>query len=476
MGLVGSVVKCKGSVADIKWDGCPQPHLRLASAQHRRYRVVEARKSRQRIFVKCQLHSPHAMGEQERPAESLGWIPVASTDAKVQSEADCLAVWRSMQRRHSGRPYNGTFSAPLGSRAICGQLVRIDPLPKAPAFCSSQSGPDGGRILHDTCAADVLAKDIPSTRHKMRDSILAARADKAVAGSQSSASKTSRRTHKEQKGGAEPRPCMQDLLDTGEPHSQEAAGGPSGALRPQLPATAHLPQGLLMGSNSFACAIKAVCFLPSWAMRALEVGDGDEVVVEALGLPLNRAGRAMVASDKARTWHCGGSKCKTKCEPGRLSCADCRAVDAPDLSGGVAPACRVAWRLQLGDAPVGEVEVMLRDRLGALLKKRLLACIKAGMTIPIEWGAQVVSLAAESVVDEQGSHMPEAALSATTHHTLLPPIKARDRVPVSGGAPQRSSETQQRACRDALLSSEMMSDYLEQAARDGVPPCLGVRQ
>lgn len=180
---------------------------------------------------------------------------------------------------------------------------------------------------------------------------------------------------------------------------------------------------------------------------------------------------AQVASDKAKSWHCG-KKDKVKCEAGRLSCADCRAVEAPDLTGCLPLAAHVEWRLP-SDMLVGEFASLLRDHLGALLRRRSLTCVKAGTSLPIEWGAQVVWLFVARVVGRHQGALVEAALSPQTCHALVPPAmpqldqgKAKAAAASTPRAPPPPPPLHDKA---TLLASEMMSDYLEQAASDGTP-------
>jgi len=74
-----------------------------------------------------------------------------------------------------------------------------------------------------------------------------------------------------------------------------------------------------------------------------------------------------------------------------------------------------------------------------------------------------VWLSAARVVDHQGAAIGEAALSPQTCHILVPP--AQDLQGTSeAAAPPPTLPLHDKA---ALLASEMMSDYLEQAASDG---------
>ena len=63
------------------------------------------------------------------------------------------------------------------------------------------------------------------------------------------------------------------------------------------------PQTLLLCSNVFSCKMQGYAFLPAWAMQALRIKDGEEVSVEALPLPLNKAGRAMQLSSQGSSIH-----------------------------------------------------------------------------------------------------------------------------------------------------------------------------
>jgi hypothetical protein len=255
-GLVGSILKFNAAIAVSGWDGCPLPRLKAAGL-HSKYRVVEVREVRQRLFVKCELlqASSHAAAHGAPPPpqqQSLGWLPVSESDAKLKSAAECRAAWRAMQQLHVGRPFNGTFAAPKGARAICGQPVRVSALTPPPVF---KKGP----YQEATAQPAQPAQPAPGT----------------------------------------PRPRLPaDEPNTRSPKEAAGAGFPSveDACRgyPAAELGTGAPDGLLLGSNPLVCATKGVCFLPSWAMHALQLRDGDEAVVWALPLPLNQAGRAMV--------------------------------------------------------------------------------------------------------------------------------------------------------------------------------------
>ena len=107
-----------------------------------------------------------------------------------------------------------------------------------------------------------------------------------------------------------------------------------------------------------------------------------------------------------------------RCEAHRKSCPDCRAVAAPDLSGGLQAASRVQWRV--AGRLLGEVEVYLGQNIGDLLKKQQLHAIKAGMYLPCLWGADNIEVCAHLVLDAAGQQLEEAVLSDETVHELMP--------------------------------------------------------
>jgi len=131
--------------------------------------------------------------------------------------------------------------------------------------------------------------------------------------------------------------AVEDMLATLEAaKKREQAAATSSQPRPL---GTHSLETLVLGSNlGYECNVTGVCMLPLWAMNALGVNDGEEVVIEPLQLPLNRAGRPMVASPQGHSWHCGAGLKDQKdmtCRPYRPACNDCRAVTSVDLSGGV---------------------------------------------------------------------------------------------------------------------------------------------
>ena len=147
--------------------------------------------------------------------------------------------------------------------------------------------------------------------------------------------------------------AVEDLLATLEAaKKREQAAASSSQPRPL---GSHSLETLVLGSNlGYECSVTGVCMLPLWAMNALGVNDGEEVVIEPLQLPLNKAGRPMVASPQGHSWHCGAGLNDIKglkdikdmtCRPYRPACNDCRAITSVDLSGGVllcvAMCCRV---------------------------------------------------------------------------------------------------------------------------------------
>jgi hypothetical protein len=136
-----------------------------------------------------------------------------------------------------------------------------------------------------------------------------------------------------------------------------------------------------------------------------------------------------------------GPNCR--CEAHRKSCPDCRAVAAPDLSGGLRTASRIEWRL--AGRLLGEVEVYLGQSIGALLQKQQLHAIKAGMSLPILWGADTVELCAHLVLDAAGQQLGEAVLSDETVHELMPlPLHA---APASNEPPPNKPPLSPAACK-----------------------------
>jgi len=105
------------------------------------------------------------------------------------------------------------------------------------------------------------------------------------------------------------------------------------------------------------------------------------------------------------------------------------------------------------------------------------------MSMPIQWGSDVITVCAENIVDADNKAILEAALTAQTAHALLQPLQAQRPLlaetsklePGKGVSKWRlialvikTANLSGAIADDTLLVSDMMSDYLEQAARDDI--------
>jgi hypothetical protein len=388
-------------------------------------------------------------------------MPVSVTDAQVMNNQECEAAWASLRRQHQKLPYQGTFLAPEGYRPISGQPVRVKRLLHPPVFFSSAE--------LEEIAKEEDAKDAKVADRIQRAQDEAFRSAKEAGMSDADAERmasdaveeTCATIRAEKRKKAATTPLTDDPMDTA------------------LLLGSNPGSGNLLGGTR---GLQGLSVLPDWAMHALGLKDGDEVEIEALPPPLNQVGRAMVSCPTERSWHCG---CKhdgsARCAQG-FSCLDCRALSSPDLTGRLAHASGVSWRLSSDN--LGEVEVLLRPYFGALLHKRGLRCIKVGMSMPIQWGSDVITVCAENIVDADNKAILEAALTAQTAHALLQPLQAQQRPllpktiklePGKGVSKWRlialvikTANLSGAIADDTLLVSDMMSDYLEQAARDDI--------
>jgi hypothetical protein len=485
-GLVGSLVRIKASSA-LENEGCPKPLLRPPPGGSYTYEVLEAMSKGGQVFIRCQAHreDPRHAAPGVLGLDVGGWVHVKASDAKLVSREQCDALWGSMQRLHLARPYNGTFVVPKGGRAICGQPVRVRKLLPPPVFFPAKAYEKS--VEAEARGADKKVEQ-PAGHLRQEAAIRAPRTARRSKEAQDEAfAQTLSAGLSEQEAAAATR-------FEGDEKSIDASidASPSKSHVSPLGCSHVMDTPLLLGSNphqyaartNFGGGVRGVCFLPSWAIRALGVKDGEEVEVEALPLPLNRAGHAMGASPKGLSWHCGCKIDKIRCEAHRKSCPDCRAVSRPDLSGGLSPACRIEWRLAQHHL-VGEVEVNLGQSIGALLCQKQLSVIKVGMVLTVPWGFDTVHVCAQVVRDDAGRLLQEAVLSDRTAHLLLPPPLSPEaslspmrgkqssaKENEAGGGVGEEEEAQVKSSShptaEELLNGEMMSDYLEQAARDDV--------
>ena len=533
-GLVGSLVRIKVSSA-LEDEGCPKPLLRPPPGGSYTYEVLDAMSKGGQVFIRCQAHreDPRHAAPGVLGLDVAGWVHVKASDAKLVSREQCDTLWGSMQRLHLTRPYNGTFVVPKGARAICGQPVRVRKLLPPPVFFPAKAHeknveaeargagksveqPAGHLRQEAAIGAPRTARRIKGAQDEALAKALSAGLSEEARGAGKSVEQPAGHLRQEAAIGA-PRisrrgegaqdEALAKALSAGLPEQEAAAAtrlegdeqsidasvdaSPSKSHVSPLGCSHLLDTPLLLGSNphqyaaraNFGGGVRGVCFLPSWAIRALGVSDGEEVEVEALPLPLNRAGRAMRASPKGLSWHCGCKIDKIRCEAHRKSCPDCRAVSRPDLSGGLSPACRIEWRLAQHHL-VGEVEVHLGQSIGTLLCQKHLSVIKVGMVLPVPWGFDTVHVCAQVVRDDAGRLLQEAVLSDRTAHLLLPPPlspeaslspmrgkqpSAKGKEAVGGGEEEEAQvKISSHPTAEELLNGEMMADYLEQAARDDV--------
>jgi len=390
-------------------------------------------------------------------------MPVSVTDAQVTNNQECEAAWASLRRQHQKLPYQGTFMAPEGYRPISGQPVRVKRLLHPPVFFSSAELEEIAKEedAKDANVADRIQRAQDEAFRSAKEAGMSDADAELIASDAVEETCATIRAEKRQKAATTP--LTDDPMDTA------------------LLLGSNPGSGNLLGDTR---GLQGLSVLPDWAMHALGLKDGDEVEIEALTPPLNQVGRAMVSCPTERSWHCGckhdGSARSARCAQG-FSCRDCRAVSSPDLTGRLAHASHVSWRLSSDN--LGEVEVLLRPYFGALLHKRGLRCIKVGMSMPIQWGSDVITVCAENIVDADNKAILEAALTAQTAHALLQPLQAQRPLlaetsklePGKGVSKWRlialvikTANLSGAIADDTLLVSDMMSDYLEQAARDDI--------
>ena len=474
-GLVGSRVKLESGPFDSPH--CPRPVLQTAnshfgfggfgSRQDRwQYLVVEACSKADQVFVKCQLLQDPGSGIQIPATDGRaqpGWVSVLKTDSKFTEEQACKRAWSSMRRLHARFPFNGIFFPGPGAGKVCGQPVRLTRLNPPPVFCSEREEQD--KTLEDV-AKETEARDARNARRilEAQDEALAKALEAGL--SDEDATRTSEA-------------AVDAMVATIEAEKKRAstATAPSSGYVPVLGESTQ--QTIMLGSIiGFPCCMESVCFLPSFAMEALGIQDGSKVSMEALPLPLNAAGCPMYTSDAA-SWHCGRQVKRGKCERGRKSCDDCNAVASPNLTSGLPVAARISWRLPSHDL-VGELEFMLGAHLSRFMSQTHLTCISAGMAVSIRWGNTKINICAETVVDGAGKALSEAAVTAQTLHALMPPVEAQTLLTATSTT--RSGKDRWRkvamavkaaglmasSTDDALMTGEMMLDYLEQAAADDI--------
>ena len=471
----------------VDFTGCPLPHLDM-SGFGSAHRVVDACTHKGQFFLKCQRSGPVVHGAGGfgfggfgfgRPAGAPpsgalggqegepGWIMASQTTAEAKSEEEVRQKWAEVKRLGQKRTFNGTFF-PAGPRAIRGQACRVSKLLMVPVFKNVDDERKNKSL-------EELAHDKEEEDAKITRRLLEAQ-DEAYAraiGDGLSEADCERVAQT----------AVQKVFAAIEAEKAKTSSAASCQASPLL-ASEH-PQTLLLGSNVFSCKMQGYAFLPAWAMQALGIKDGEEVSVEALPLPLNKAGRAMQLSSQG-SWHCSLKMTQGKCAPGK-ACADCQAVASPELGCGLPLAARVCWRLP-NHHLTGEVEHILGSHMQTadFFAKRNLWCLKAGVAIPIEWSGSTVFISAENIVDGDARALGEAAIASHTEHVLLPPLDAPlvAPLPVQGEADGKAGQAKGRwrmvysaikAARllgsstdDALMTSEMLLDYLEQAARDEI--------
>ena len=250
-----------------------------------------------------------ALGGQEGEP---GWIMASQTTAEAKSEEEVRQKWAEVKRLGQKRTFNGTFF-PAGPRAIRGQACRVSKLLMVPVFKNVDDERKNKSL-------EELAHDKEEEDAKITRRLLEAQ-DEAYAraiGDGLSEADCERVAQT----------AVQKVFAAIEAEKAKTSSAASCQASPLL-ASEH-PQTLLLGSNIFSCKMQGYAFLPAWAMQALGIQDGEEVSVEALPLPLNKAGRAMQLSSQG-SWHCSLKMTQGKCAPGK-ACAIARRWRRPSVS------------------------------------------------------------------------------------------------------------------------------------------------
>lgn len=300
-----------------------------------------------------------------------GWIPASATTAGINSEAECLAAWTALKRLHQLRPFTGTFSLVSGSaKSICGQAVRVSKLMPAPVFKSD----DDKEKTNEPKSLEDLARE-----REEEDKTNARRIQEAQ---DSAYAKAMSEERSEADCDQLAQIAVQKMFATIESEKKKASESASASSCHNSPLLASQSlQTLVLGSNVFSCKMDGYAFLPSWCMHALGVKDGQEISIEPLQLPHNKAGRAMRCS-AGGVWHCKRKTEQGKCVPGKSICTDCEAASPPDLTCGLGVAYRVNWRMPNHEVS-GELESLLgtQAHMGDFLEKHYLSYIKASHMI-----------------------------------------------------------------------------------------------
>jgi len=353
--------------------------------------------------------------------------------------------WQQVKQWGQERTFNGTFVLPAGARAICGQPCRVSkPLP-VPVFKASDDDEHKGKSLEDLALAKE--EEDAKTARRLMEAQDEAYAQALQQGRNVADCDTIAQA------------AVQKVLADIEAEKKGKASSGAPSQDSPLLASDH-PQALLLGSNVFSFKMPVgspalgYAFLPAWVMQALKVKDGDEVSVEALPLPLDKAGHAMT------TW-------------------------SPELGCGLPLATRVCWRLPnhnlVGDAEHLPDSHMQSADLADFFAKQNFSCVKKDVAIPIKWSGSTVFINAENIVDGDDTRaLGEAVIAAHTEHVVLPPLVA-PLAPVRGeadGQPKsrwrmvfsaiKAASLLGSTTDEALMTSEMLLDYLEQAARDEI--------
>jgi len=361
--LVGTTVKIRSHRGDTA--GCPEPRLNLNTVTGAQL-VIDACTRAGKLFLKCERKSEGraALPGHQQQLELPGWVPVAQTTAEVKSEEECRERWAQLQRHVQHMPFNGTFLQRAGARAICGQACRVSRKPLVPVF---ESDEDDHKKQGPEELARAQEQEEASNGRRVQEAQDAALARAVADGlSDGECDKISQA-------------AVHSMLATIEAEKRRATEASICDASPLL--AAEHPHTLVLGSNNFpkTCKMEGLAFLPGWAMHALGLQDGQEVSVEPLLLPLNKAGRAMSSRSQAPDfWFCSRKMGRGKCGPG-TACADCKAVDAPGVltSCGMEVAARISWRLP-GHHLVGELESVLGSPMQAadMIAKCRLSFIK----------------------------------------------------------------------------------------------------
>ena len=383
---------------------CPQPRLERVSPGLS-YVVKEVRCLKGRWFVKME----------ERVVGQCGWLPIGNTSAKADNLVEPEAAWREMRRQNSQVPYNACFPKSVSS----GQPVRLRAVLDPPSFYSAEPlgnrdspckktaegmHPELARRMEDARNLEYgkcLSADMsPTEAHLFAD--IAADAQRATW----QAERRRQLARESRTDGAHDAPALAHL------RSESTGGDMFPKVCPYSP--------ILVGSNAWTSG-EGVCVLPEWVMDALGLVDGDEVQVEPLQPPLNKALHTMTrgVGRFSSFWYCGRKKRRNRtgssghlarCGPDKGEpCAQCNMTETPDCSGGLARAGCIAWRLPQHHL-AGELEVMLKgEHLASLLNQRALHCVMKGVPVPLVWGSSAggggrVSLALmpESVWNSEG--------------------------------------------------------------------------